>query len=133
LFGLLTDFMNASLLILSFLGTKLFGLDRTARAFTHIGRLRRRLPGIRRFHQAGEVARQVTGGLRFIPLPIECLDQALVTWYALNVHGHGARLRIGMKLSPVAGHAWVVCGDESFVQIPGLEDFTVVAEYSAWA
>jgi Transglutaminase-like superfamily len=123
--------MNALLLTLSFISTKFFGLDKTANAVTYLARLRKKF----RFGNANktpsEIAENVNRGLRFLPFPVECLDQALVTWYALNVAGHEATLKIGMKLSPVSGHAWVLCGDERFVLVPGLEDFTVVAEYAA--
>jgi hypothetical protein len=123
--------MNALLLTLSFIGTKFFGLDKTANAVTHLARFRKKLSfGVSK-KTPNEIAESVNRGLRFLPFPVECLDQALVTWYALNVAGHEATLKIGMKLSPVSGHAWVLCGDERFVLVPGLEDFTVVAEYAA--
>lgn len=71
--------------------------------------------------------------MQLLPLRIECLDQAIATWYVLNRHGHPAFLRIGMRLSPVAGHAWVMCNEQTFVRIPGMEDFTVVASYPPWS
>jgi hypothetical protein len=123
--------MNALLLTLSFLSTKLFGLDKTANAVTFLARLRKKFRFISSTKKPNEIAESVNRGLRFLPFPVECLDQALVTWYALNVAGHEATLKIGMRLSPVSGHAWVLCGDERFVLVPGLEDFTVVAEYAA--
>jgi hypothetical protein len=127
--------MSALLLTLSFISTKLFGLDRTATAITYIVRLRQRINKGRALgdstQRPTEIAEIVNRGLKFLPFPVECLDQALVTWYALNVAGHEATLKIGMKLSPVSGHAWVLCGDERFVLVPGIEDFTVVAEYAA--
>jgi hypothetical protein len=123
--------MNALLLTLSFISTKFFGLDKTASAVTYLARLRKKFSFGTVNKTPSEIADKVNRGLRFLPFPVECLDQALVTWYALNVAGHGATLKIGMKLSPVSGHAWVLCGDERFVLVPGLEDFTVVAEYSA--
>ncbi len=124
--------MSALLLGLSFASTKLLGPDRTARAFEALGRARVRV-GLRgRRRDSQEVARRVQRGLDFLPLPAECLDQAMVTWYLLNTKGHPATLRIGMKLSPLSGHAWVVCGEETFVTVPGLEDFAVVAEFPPW-
>jgi Transglutaminase-like superfamily len=123
--------MNALLLTLSFISTKFFGLDKTANAVTFVARLRKRFSFGSSKKKPSEIAESVNRGLRFLPFPVECLDQALVTWYALNVAGHEATLKIGMKLSPVSGHAWVLCGDERFVLVPGLEDFTVVAEYAA--
>jgi hypothetical protein len=56
----------------------------------------------------------------------------MVTWYELNARGFEATLRIGMKLTPLSGHAWVVSGDETFVTTPGLEDYAVVAEFPPW-
>lgn len=121
--------MNAVLLVLSFLGTKFFGLDRTVRLVSGLGR---RCRPLFRAKPAADIAAGVQRGLRFLPFPIECLDQAIVTWYLLNLRGHTAALRVGMKLSPVSGHAWVVNGPQVFVTTPGLEDFTVVAEYPGW-
>jgi hypothetical protein len=123
--------MSAFLLTLSFISTKLFGLDKTATAITSLARLRKRWNSNVSSRSPTEIAERVNRGLKFLPFPVECLDQALVTWYALNVAGHGATLKIGMRLSPVSGHAWVLCGSERFVLVPGLEDFTVVAEYAA--
>jgi Transglutaminase-like superfamily len=122
--------MNALLLTLSFISTKFFGLDKTANAVTYLARLRKKFSFGNTNKTPTEIAENVNRGLRFLPFPVECLDQALVTWYALNVAGHEATLKIGMKLSPVSGHAWVLCGDERFVLVPSLEDFTVVAEYA---
>lgn len=124
--------MNAILLSLSFAGTKLLGPDRTARAFVIAGKVRRRLPLRGRMRPKAEIAERVKRGLDLLPLPVECLDQAMVTWYQLNRHGHPATLKIGMKLAPLSGHAWVVSGDETFVVTPGLEDYAVVAEFEAW-
>jgi hypothetical protein len=123
--------MNALLLTLSFIGTKFFGLDKTANAVIHLARFRKKFSFGTSKKPPSEIAENVNSGLRFLPFPVECLDQALVTWYTLNVAGYEATLKIGMKLSPVSGHAWVLCGEERFVLVPGLEDFTVVAEYEA--
>jgi hypothetical protein len=38
-----------------------------------------------------------------------------------------------MRLSPVSGHAWVMCNEQTFVRTPGMEDFTVVASYPPWS
>lgn len=122
--------MSAPLLCLSWLSTKTLGLDRTVRLFERLGKSRRRDAA------DGPTQRQadrVTRGMQFLPLRIECLDQAIVTWYLLNRHGHAAALRIGMRLTPVSGHAWVVCDQDVFVHTPGLEDFTVVATYAPWS
>jgi Transglutaminase-like superfamily len=123
--------MYALLLTLSFIGTKFFGLDKTASAVSALARFRKKFSSGGSSKTPIDIAESVNRGLRFLPFPVECLDQALVTWYALNVAGHEATLKIGMKLSPVSGHAWVLCGEERFVLVPGLEDYTVVAEYAA--
>ena len=38
-----------------------------------------------------------------------------------------------MRLSPLSGHAWVICKEQTFIKTPGMEDFTVVASYPPWA
>lgn len=121
--------MSAPLLCLSYLSTKMLGLDRTVSLFARMGRGRPRASaeGTAQSHADG-----VTRGMQFLPLRIECLDQAIVTWYRLNRHGHPATLNIGMRLTPVSGHAWVICDEAVFVHTPGLEDFTVVATYAPW-
>lgn len=124
--------MSATLLTLSFIGTKTLGLDRTARTLAALGRWRRRLRLAGPARTPAAVNARIERGLRFLPMPVECLDQALATWYALNLKGHPAVMKIGMRLTPVSGHAWVICGEETFVRTPGLEDFTVVAEFPAW-
>lgn len=125
--------MNAILLSLSFAGTKLLGPDRTARAFELAGKARRKLPLRGRARSKSEIADHVQRGLDLLPLPVECLDQAMVTWYQLNLRGHPATLKIGMKLSPLSGHAWVVSGDDTFILTPGIEDYAVVAEFEPWS
>ncbi len=80
-----------------------------------------------------ELADRAVRGMQILPLRVECLDQAIATWFALNRHGHPAFLRIGMRLSPLSGHAWVTCNEQTFVKTPGLEDFTVVASYAPWS
>jgi hypothetical protein len=117
------------LLCLSYLSNKTLGLERTAMGLKSLGL---RLPAMRISLTAAEGALRVERAMRKLPLGIECLEQAMVTWYVLNRHGHPAELAIGMKLSPLAGHAWVRCGDETFVWMPGIEDFTVVARYGTW-
>ncbi|HWL04894.1 MAG TPA: lasso peptide biosynthesis B2 protein [Xanthobacteraceae bacterium] len=122
--------MSVLVLSLSHLSTKALGIDRTVRLFQWLGERtrKRRLamePGKR-------VAERALRGLNALPMRIECLDQAVAVWFALNRHGHPASLKIGMRLSPLSGHAWVTCGDDTFIQTPGLEDFSVVAAYEPW-
>lgn len=122
--------MSASILCLSHFSTKLFGIDRTINFFRWLGRARGpvRSPDATAEDLAGRAIR----GMQLLPLRIECLDQAVATWYVLNRHGHPAFLRIGMRLSPLSGHAWVICNEQTFIKTPGMEDFTVVASYPPW-
>lgn len=106
------------------------GIDRSARWLRWCGQ---RLWAPRaRSKPAPELARRALGGLGWLPMRIECLDQSLAIWYRLNRHGYPAELKIGMRLTPLSGHAWVECEDQTYVPTPGLEDFTVVASYPAW-
>lgn len=125
--------MTSHLLLLSLASTKLLGPERTCELFRKLGRARRTFHLSGRRASGEDVRRRVARGLSLLPLPIECLDQAVVTWYLLNVKGHAATLRIGMKLSPLLGHAWVVLGDDIFGAIPGIEDMAVVSEVEPFA
>lgn len=53
-------------------------------------------------------------------------------WYALNRAGYQAELKIGMTITPMESHAWVVCGDKVYVDIQNLLDFHVLSTYPAW-
>lgn len=121
--------MSAMVLSLSHLSTKLFGIDRTVRMFHWVGEKTKATP---RDINAHAIAGRALRGLDMLPMRIECLDQAIAVWFSLNRHGHPAALKIGMRLSPLSGHAWVTCGDEVFVTTPGMEDFTIVAAYDPW-
>lgn len=122
--------MSTFVLCLSHFSTKLFGLDRTVTFFRRLGRI----GGLARSGLSAEqLADRALRGMQVLPLRVECLDQAIATWYALNRHGHPASLQIGMRLSPLSGHAWVTCNAETFVKTPGMEDFTVVASYPPWS
>ncbi len=122
--------MSASILCFSHFSTKLFGIDRTITLFRWLGRARG--PGRSPEATAKDLADRAIRGMQLLPLRIECLDQAVATWYVLNRHGHPASLRIGMRLSPLSGHAWVTCKEQTFIDTPGMEDFTVVASYPPW-
>lgn len=123
--------MSAAVLTLSHLSTKLFGIDRTVRVFHWLGEHTRVKPRPEPV-PARDVAARALRGLNALPMRIECLDQAIAVWFSLNRHGHPASLKIGMRLSPLSGHAWVTCGDDVFVTTPGMEDFSVVAAYEPW-
>ena len=122
-------FMSAPILCLSHFSTKIFGIDRTVNFFRWLGGIFKPSPSDA---TAEHLADSAIRGMQLLPLRIECLDQAIATWYVLNRHGHPASLQIGMRLSPVSGHAWVMCNEQSFVKMPGMEDFTVVASYPPW-
>jgi hypothetical protein len=122
--------MSSFVLCLSHFSTKLFGLDRTVVLFRWLGRRGGRA---RSALSVEQLADRALSGMQMLPLRVECLDQAIATWFALNRHGHPAALKIGMRLSPLSGHAWVTCNGESFVKTPGMEDFTVVASYPPWS
>lgn len=123
--------MSATVLSLSHLSTKLFGIDRTVRMFHWLG-ARTRVKSRPGPAPAQDVAARALRGLNVLPMRIECLDQAIAVWFSLNRHGHPAFLKIGMRLSPLSGHAWVTCGNDVFITTPGMEDFAVVAAYDPW-
>jgi hypothetical protein len=122
--------MSTLVLCVSHFSTKLFGLDRTVGFFRTLGRMR----GLgRSVLTAEQLAERALSGMQILPLRLECLDQAIAIWYMLNRYGHPATLRIGMRLTPVSGHAWVTCNGATFVSIPGMEDLTEVASYPPWS
>ena len=122
--------MNSFVLYFSYFSTKLLGIDRTASFLTWLGR---RLPKAAGRRSADELADHAIRGIHLLPLRVECLDQAMATWFVLNRHGYPAALKIGMRLSPLSGHAWVTCNQKTFVKTPGMEDFTEVASYAPWS
>lgn len=122
--------MSTLVLCVSHFSTKLFGLDRTVGFFRKLGRV---LGLGQSALTAEQLAERALSGMQLLPLRLECLDQAIATWYTLNRYGHPAFLRIGMRLTPVSGHAWVTCNEQTFVTIPGMEDLTVVASYPPWS
>lgn len=122
--------MGMFLLSLSRLSTRWMGPDRSVRFFKRCGQLVPRRSAKKL--SAAVVAQHALSGLGYVPMKIECLEQSLAVWYSLNRHGYPAELKIGMRLTPLSGHAWVVCEDTVFVHTSGLEDFTVVASYPAW-
>ncbi|MDP2356128.1 MAG: lasso peptide biosynthesis B2 protein [Beijerinckiaceae bacterium] len=124
--------MSAVVLSFSHLSTRLMGIDRTVRMFHWLGRKTRARRDAPRTG-ARVVAEHALRGLNVLPMRVECLDQAIAVWFSLNRRGYPAVLNIGMRLSPLSGHAWVTCEDETFVVTPGLEDFTVIAAYDPWA
>lgn len=122
--------MNTFVLYFSYFSTKILGIDRTARFLKWLGC---KIPKSADTKSAEALADGAVRGMHLLPLRIECLDQAMATWFALNRHGYPAALKIGMRLSPLSGHAWVICNQDTFVKTPGMEDFTEVASYAPWS
>lgn len=120
----------AAYFLLSFIGTKFWGLEGTVRLFS---RLAKALPTPGKRLSIEQVRARIHRGYSFLPLPIQCLDQAIVSWYLLHRNGHHARLKIGVSLAPLYSHAWVISGDQILGDIAGLADFHVVAEYGELA
>lgn len=118
------------LYVLSFFCTKFLGLEKTTRFFKALGQTLQRLFS---FNKSPDVLeKQLLSSLEKVPLAAKCLDQAVVTWFVLNLHGHPASLKIGVSLTPLESHAWVVLNDKTFVDTYNIPDLTVVAEYGAW-
>lgn len=124
--------VSSVLLSLSFAGTKLLGPEKTSELFHLLGKVRQRRP-YRNLRSLDEIEERIERGLKRLPIPVECLDQAMVAWHQLNLNGYPATLKIGMKLSPMMGHAWVVVGERVFIPVPGLEDYAVVGEFPPWS
>jgi hypothetical protein len=123
--------MSYSILyLLSFFSSKFLGLDRTTLFFKTLGRF------LQTFHSFSNDPKRISAdlkrGLKYVPFAAKCLDQAIVAWFILNLHGHQAILKIGLSLSPIESHAWVEADNEIFVDTYNIPDLTVVAEYPAW-
>lgn len=116
--------------VVSFMGTKLFGLEGTILTFQKFGRLLRKCYPFK--DSAEALAKRLERGMHFVPFNVKCLDQAIVAWFALGLHGHSSTLRIGLSIKPLESHAWVVCGNRTFVEAPNIPDLKVVAEYGEW-
>ena len=116
--------------VFSFIGTKYLGLERTILTSRKVGiRLRKRF----RFNQTVDsIEKRLERALHKIPLSIKCLDQAVATWFWLNLNGHSASLKIGLSLTPLESHAWVELGERIFVRSTSIPDLKVVAEYGSW-
>jgi len=116
--------------LISFVGTKFLGLDRTILAFKKVGTFLRRF--YRATSDADKIEQKLGKNLHRVPLAIKCLDQAIAAWFWLNLNGHKGVLRIGVSVTPLESHAWVVLGERVFVKMPSIPDLHVVAEYAAW-
>ena len=128
----MTALTASFLFIVSFVGTKFCGLDRTISLFRSIGKIQRHTPLRRSSRSLEQLRKQIQRGYAFLPLPIQCLDQAIVSWYLLNLNNYPASLKIGVSLAPFYSHAWTETGKEIFGDIARLADFHVVAEYPSF-
>jgi Transglutaminase-like superfamily len=123
----MSSLVASLLFITSFLGTRYAGMDRTINILARAGKWQRR--ALRRVQTPGAIRTSVERGYRWLPLPIMCLEQAIVTWYLMNLNGHRATLKIGAMLSPLMSHAWTEANGEIFGYIADIPDMQVVAEY----
>ncbi len=123
--------MYTLLIAVSYLSTKFVGLERTVAFFQRLGEKFRRAPS-KCVQDPDALYRSVTKGYRWVPFAIRCLDQAVVTWFVLNINRHPATLKIGVTLSPLASHAWVELGEKIYVQSYLIEDMEVLANYPTW-
>jgi hypothetical protein len=117
---------------LIFMGTKLKGPDFTAQTLQRLGRTQKALRLHRRGRSIDSLQSAIGKSLDVLPLPLQCLERSLLTWYALNLHDHPASIKIGVTLTPLMSHAWVECQDQVFGDSDRCSDFTVIAEYPAW-
>lgn len=116
---------------LSYVGTRYFGLEKTVLAFQKVGTELRRLPVFGAIDDE-KIQEDLFKSYSSLPLAIRCLDQAVVTWYLLNLHGHRAEMKIGVNITPFMSHAWVELDDKKFVDSVYIPDMEVVANYPAW-
>ena len=120
----------SALYLISFLFSKFLGLDRTVRFFRWGGSLLQ--PWLNHTRAEDLIELELKQALEKVPLAAKCLDQAIVTWTVLNFHRYPAHLKIGLSITPLESHAWVVVRDRIFVDSYNLVDLTVVADYGPW-
>lgn len=118
------------LYFISFLLTKFVGIDRTLKLFQFLGTRLRKMPHSPK--SMDQIEQDLLRSLQVVPVAAKCLDQAVIAWTLLNFYGYPAIFRIGISLSPVESHAWVVVKERVFVDTYNLADLRVVAEYSYW-
>ena len=116
---------------LSYFGTRFWGLEKTILGFKNLGMWWRKF-GFSFDKTPERLRHDLAVSYGKLPLAVRCLDQAVVTWHLLNLHGHAAQMKIGINLTPFMSHAWVECGAERFVDFVYIPDMQVVADYPAW-
>ncbi len=120
------------LFALSYVGTRFRGVEVTARCFKALGAGLLKL-GARPRLSPDQINADLGKSYHSLPLAVRCLDQAIVTWFLLNLNRHKAELKIGFTLSPFMSHAWVEAGDEKFVDFIYREDMHEVARFAPWS
>lgn len=120
----------SALYLISFLFSKFLGLDKTVRFFRWGGTLLQ--PFLSHTRSEDQIELELKKALEKVPLAAKCLDQAIVTWTVLNFHRYPAQLKIGLSITPLESHAWVMVRERIFVDSYNLADLTVVAEYGSW-
>ena len=85
--------------------------SRVLLALTGLDRTRRFLSRSRDTREdrvrAEELARAMLTAAHNLPFTSTCLDRAVALWWLLSRNGIRAALRIGVRLAPLAAHAWV--------------------------
>lgn len=114
----------------SFVCSKFLGLDRTLKLFRFFGRMIQ--PLVTTSQTPDQLENRLKDALKRVPLAAKCLDQAIVTWTILNLYHYPATLKIGLSITPLESHAWVVSENRVFVDTYNIPDLTVVAEYGPW-
>lgn len=123
----------AFLYTICFAINRLGGLGRTVKFLQWLGRGRRtRIPARMAELSHEQIWQRLERGYRWLPLPVQCLEQALVGWYYFNRWGRPAELKIGLRLHPLYSHAWLECGSDTLGGIPGLDLLEVMATYPPW-
>lgn len=120
------------LFLCAYLGIRHAGPEWTIQAFRTWGeRFRRFTPPV--FHyEPQSMEAKMERSYRFLPFPVRCFEQSIVSWFCLNLSGRAASILVGLELSPLMAHAWVKCEGELLVAIPRVGDLRVMAEYGPW-
>jgi hypothetical protein len=126
------SFFLPSLLALSFVGTKFVGLESTIHLFERLGRWQLRWVSQGPPTPILSLLNTIEKSYRLVPFPIRCLDQAVVKWFILNLHGYPGSLKIGVTITPLQSHAWVCVDGDPIEDEWFLSDYSVVAEFHPW-
>ncbi len=123
----------ATLYVICFLLNRTSGLARAVSFLRWLGRGKSgRAPRKIQELSNAELWRRLAQGYRWLPLPVQCLEQALIGWYFFNRYDRAATLKIGLRLHPLYSHAWLECDGEILGGIAGLDLMEVMADYEPW-